>query len=106
MFMDLVDGVFLHKIMTHIDPSPMNQRVNKQVNNDVNLRIQNLNTVIRHIKNYYQVRSIPSCRVATGKYFLVFTRKQELKLFLKTALCMCVVVLDGRQRLVSAATGW
>uniref|UniRef100_A0A8C2D8Q1 Coiled-coil domain containing 88C n=1 Tax=Cyprinus carpio TaxID=7962 RepID=A0A8C2D8Q1_CYPCA len=54
MFMDLVDGVFLHKIMTHIDPSPMNQRVNKQVNNDVNLRIQNLNTVIRHIKNYYQ----------------------------------------------------
>ncbi|XP_052001582.1 protein Daple [Xyrauchen texanus] len=54
MFMDLVDGVFLHKIMTHIDPSPMNQRVNKHVNNDVNLRIQNLNTVIRHIKNYYQ----------------------------------------------------
>uniref|UniRef100_A0A8C1GAB6 Coiled-coil domain containing 88C n=1 Tax=Cyprinus carpio TaxID=7962 RepID=A0A8C1GAB6_CYPCA len=54
MFMDLVDGVFLHKIMTHIDPSPMNQRVNKQVNNDVNLRIQNLNTVIRHIKSYYQ----------------------------------------------------
>ncbi|XP_051578172.1 protein Daple [Myxocyprinus asiaticus] len=54
MFMDLVDGVFLHKIMTHIDPSPMNQRVNKHVNNDVNLRIQNLSTVIRHIKNYYQ----------------------------------------------------
>uniref|UniRef100_A0A8C8CTF3 Calponin-homology (CH) domain-containing protein n=1 Tax=Oncorhynchus tshawytscha TaxID=74940 RepID=A0A8C8CTF3_ONCTS len=54
MFMDLVDGVFLHKIMTHIDPSPTNQRVNKNVNNDVNLRIQNLNIVIRHIKNYYQ----------------------------------------------------
>uniref|UniRef100_A0A8C8CIP6 HOOK N-terminal domain-containing protein n=1 Tax=Oncorhynchus tshawytscha TaxID=74940 RepID=A0A8C8CIP6_ONCTS len=57
MFMDLVDGVFLHKIMTHIDPSPTNQRVNKNVNNDVNLRIQNLNIVIRHIKNYYQVSS-------------------------------------------------
>uniref|UniRef100_A0A8C7UI42 Coiled-coil domain containing 88C n=1 Tax=Oncorhynchus mykiss TaxID=8022 RepID=A0A8C7UI42_ONCMY len=54
MFMDLVDGVFLHKIMTHIDPSPTNQRVNKNVNNDVNLRIQNLNIVIRHVKNYYQ----------------------------------------------------
>uniref|UniRef100_A0A672SFM7 Protein Daple-like n=1 Tax=Sinocyclocheilus grahami TaxID=75366 RepID=A0A672SFM7_SINGR len=67
MFMDLVDGVFLHKIMTHIDPSPMNQRVNKQVNNDINLRIQNLNTVIRHIKNYYQVRSLPPCPVATRK---------------------------------------
>ncbi|XP_046870627.1 protein Daple-like [Hypomesus transpacificus] len=55
MFMDLVDGVFLHKIMTHVDPSPTNQRVNKNINNDVHLRIQNLNTVIRHIKLYYQV---------------------------------------------------
>ncbi|XP_058255179.1 protein Daple isoform X2 [Hemibagrus wyckioides] len=54
MFMELVDGVFLHKIMTHIDPNPTNHRVNKQVNSDVNLRIQNLSTVIRHIRNYYQ----------------------------------------------------
>uniref|UniRef100_A0A673HZK3 HOOK N-terminal domain-containing protein n=1 Tax=Sinocyclocheilus rhinocerous TaxID=307959 RepID=A0A673HZK3_9TELE len=68
MFMDLVDGVFLHKIMTHIDPSPMNQRVNKQINNDVNLRIQNLNTVIRHIKNYYQVRSLPPCPILKSLY--------------------------------------
>uniref|UniRef100_A0A3B3S006 HOOK N-terminal domain-containing protein n=1 Tax=Paramormyrops kingsleyae TaxID=1676925 RepID=A0A3B3S006_9TELE len=55
LFMELVDGVFLHKIMTHIDPSPTNQRVNKHVNNDVNLRVQNLNVVVRHIKTYYQV---------------------------------------------------
>ncbi|XP_076835342.1 protein Daple [Brachyhypopomus gauderio] len=54
MFMELVDGVFFHKIMTHIDPSPTNHRVNKQVNNDVGLRIQNLSTVLRHIKSYYQ----------------------------------------------------
>ncbi|XP_042565738.1 protein Daple [Clupea harengus] len=54
MFMDLVDGVFLHKIMTHVDPNPTNQRVHKNVNNDINLRIQNLNVVIRHIKHYYQ----------------------------------------------------
>ncbi|XP_061097228.1 protein Daple [Conger conger] len=54
MFMDLVDGIFLHKIMTQIDPSPSNQRVNKHVNNDVNLRAQNLKIIIRHIKNYYQ----------------------------------------------------
>ncbi|KAF4084003.1 hypothetical protein AMELA_G00123840 [Ameiurus melas] len=54
MFMELVDGVFLHKIMTHIDPNPTNHRVNKQVNSDVNLRIQNLSTVIRQIRNYYQ----------------------------------------------------
>uniref|UniRef100_A0A8C9VRI4 Coiled-coil domain containing 88C n=1 Tax=Scleropages formosus TaxID=113540 RepID=A0A8C9VRI4_SCLFO len=33
-------------------------RVNKNVNNDINLRVQNLNTVIRHIKNYYQVKPL------------------------------------------------
>ncbi|KAI2654529.1 Protein Daple [Labeo rohita] len=100
MFMDLVDGVFLHKIMTHIDPSPMNQRVNKQVNNDVNLRIQNLNTVIRHIKNYYQVRSLPPCSDAMGKVL------PDCIAFLKTALCMYAIVLDARQQLVSADTRW
>uniref|UniRef100_A0A8B9K1D0 Protein Daple n=1 Tax=Astyanax mexicanus TaxID=7994 RepID=A0A8B9K1D0_ASTMX len=41
-------------LITWQDPNPTNHRVNKQVNNDVNLRIQNLSTVIRHIKNYYQ----------------------------------------------------
>ncbi|XP_059816971.1 protein Daple isoform X1 [Hypanus sabinus] len=54
MYMDLVDGVFLHKIMLQIDPRPTNQRVNKHVNNDINLRIQNLTILVRHIKNYYQ----------------------------------------------------
>ncbi|MFT7801680.1 protein Daple-like isoform X1 [Arapaima gigas] len=54
VFMEFADGVFFHKIMTHIDPRPANQWVNKHVNNDINLRIQNLSTVIRHIKNYYQ----------------------------------------------------
>ncbi|KAG5857353.1 hypothetical protein ANANG_G00018570 [Anguilla anguilla] len=38
----------------HSDPSPTNQRVNKHVNNDLNLRAQNLKIIIRHIKNYYQ----------------------------------------------------
>ncbi|KAM8915228.1 protein Daple isoform 2-T2 [Spinachia spinachia] len=54
MFMELVDGVFLHKIMTHIDPSPTNQRLNKNVNNDVSLRLYNLTVLIRHIRMYYQ----------------------------------------------------
>lgn len=54
-------------LFVHRDPSPMNQRVNKHVNNDVNLRIQNLNTVIRHIKNYYQVRALPPYPVSTEK---------------------------------------
>ncbi|AWP16918.1 putative protein Daple-like, partial [Scophthalmus maximus] len=54
MFMELVDGVFLHKIMTHIDPSPSNQRLNKNVNNDVSLRLHNLTVLTRQIRTYYQ----------------------------------------------------
>ncbi|KAM9341159.1 protein Daple [Symphorus nematophorus] len=54
MFMELVDGVFLHKIMTHIDPSPTHQRLNKNVNNDVSLRLHNLTVLTRHIRTYYQ----------------------------------------------------
>uniref|UniRef100_A0A3Q2YIR7 HOOK N-terminal domain-containing protein n=1 Tax=Hippocampus comes TaxID=109280 RepID=A0A3Q2YIR7_HIPCM len=55
MFVELVDGVFLHKIMTQIDPSPNNQRLNKNVNNDVSLRLHNLTLLTRHIRTYYQV---------------------------------------------------
>ncbi|KAG7281677.1 hypothetical protein CRUP_008052 [Coryphaenoides rupestris] len=54
VFMELVDGVFLHKIMTQIDPSPTNQRLNKNVNNDVSLRLYNLTVLTRQIRNYYQ----------------------------------------------------
>ncbi|XP_029316289.1 protein Daple isoform X2 [Cottoperca gobio] len=54
MFMELVNGVFLHKIMTHIDPSPTNTRLNKNVNNDVSLRLHNLTVLTRHIRTYYQ----------------------------------------------------
>ncbi|XP_019732238.1 protein Daple isoform X1 [Hippocampus comes] len=54
MFVELVDGVFLHKIMTQIDPSPNNQRLNKNVNNDVSLRLHNLTLLTRHIRTYYQ----------------------------------------------------
>ncbi|XP_014380906.1 protein Daple isoform X3 [Alligator sinensis] len=54
MYMDLVDGVFLNKIMLQIDPRPTNQRVNKHINNDINLRVQNLTILVRNIKTYYQ----------------------------------------------------
>ncbi|XP_053330989.1 protein Daple isoform X2 [Spea bombifrons] len=53
-YMELVDGVFLNKIMLQIDPRPSNQRVNKHVNNDVILRVQNLTILVRHVKAYYQ----------------------------------------------------
>uniref|UniRef100_A0A2K5N935 Coiled-coil domain containing 88C n=1 Tax=Cercocebus atys TaxID=9531 RepID=A0A2K5N935_CERAT len=58
MYMDLVDGIFLNQIMLQIDPRPTNQRINKHVNNDVNLRIQNLTILVRNIKTYYQVRAV------------------------------------------------
>ncbi|KAM9707736.1 protein Daple-like [Menidia menidia] len=54
MFMELVDGVFLHKIMSHIDPSSTNQRLNKNVSNDVSLRLHNLTVLSAHIRTYYQ----------------------------------------------------
>uniref|UniRef100_A0A8B9IZ88 Calponin-homology (CH) domain-containing protein n=2 Tax=Amazona collaria TaxID=241587 RepID=A0A8B9IZ88_9PSIT len=54
IYMDLVDGVVLNKIMLQIDPRPTNQRVNKHVNNDTYLRVQNLTILVRNIKTYYQ----------------------------------------------------
>uniref|UniRef100_A0A672SFA6 Protein Daple-like n=1 Tax=Sinocyclocheilus grahami TaxID=75366 RepID=A0A672SFA6_SINGR len=99
MFMDLVDGVFLHKIMTHIDPSPMNQRVNKQVNNDINLRIQNLNTVIRHIKNYYQVRSLPPFLVMSNHFIPSGKSMEEVKRLLLLILG-CAVQCDRKEEMI------
>ncbi|CAM9975582.1 unnamed protein product [Lampetra planeri] len=50
----LVDGVFLNDIMQQIDPRPDDHRVNANVNGDVNVRIENLGVLVRHIKAYYQ----------------------------------------------------
>uniref|UniRef100_A0A8B9I6Q7 Coiled-coil domain containing 88C n=1 Tax=Anser brachyrhynchus TaxID=132585 RepID=A0A8B9I6Q7_9AVES len=36
------------------NPRPTNQRVNKHVNNDIYLRVQNLTILVRNIKTYYQ----------------------------------------------------
>lgn len=41
------------------DPRPTNQRIHRHVNNDVNLRIQNLTILVRSIKTYYQVGGPP-----------------------------------------------
>ncbi|KAM5175674.1 protein Daple [Callospermophilus lateralis] len=54
LYMDLVDGILLNQIMLQIDPRPTNQRINRHVNHDVNLRIQNLTILVRSIKTYYQ----------------------------------------------------
>ncbi|KAI5610053.1 girdin isoform X2 [Silurus asotus] len=54
LYMELVDGSYLNEVMLMINPKVSSQRVNKKVNNDAVLRVQNLSILIRHIKTYYQ----------------------------------------------------
>ncbi|XP_077189903.1 girdin isoform X4 [Paroedura picta] len=53
-YVALVDGVFLNEVMLQINPKATSQRVNKKVNNDASLRIQNLSILVRQVKLYYQ----------------------------------------------------
>ncbi|KAM6356041.1 girdin isoform 1-T1 [Podargus strigoides] len=53
-YVALVDGVFLNEVMLQINPKSANQRINKKVNNDSSLRIQNLSILVKQIKTYYQ----------------------------------------------------
>uniref|UniRef100_A0A4W3GSQ1 Coiled-coil domain containing 88A n=1 Tax=Callorhinchus milii TaxID=7868 RepID=A0A4W3GSQ1_CALMI len=53
-YVELVDGFFLSNLMVQINAKSVNQRLNKKVNNDAALRIQNLSTLVQHIKLYYQ----------------------------------------------------
>ncbi|XP_048830257.1 protein Daple isoform X2 [Brienomyrus brachyistius] len=105
MFMDLVDGEFLHKIMTDIDPSPTYQRANKNVNNDVNLRIQNLNILIRRIKSYYQenlqqliVMNLPNV-LAISKDPLSAKSMEEMKRLLLLMLG-CAVQCEQKEEFI------
>ncbi|KAM6973258.1 protein Daple [Aplochiton taeniatus] len=105
MFLDLVDGVFLHKIMTHIDPSPANQRVNKNVNNDVNLRIQNLHILTKHIKQYYQenlqqliLMALPNV-LTIAKDPLSATSMEEMKRLLLLVLG-CAVQCERKEEMI------
>lgn len=52
--MTLVDGVFLNEVMLQINPKSTNRNVNKRVNNDESLRIQNLCILVKKIKYFYQ----------------------------------------------------
>uniref|UniRef100_F6Q6T5 HOOK N-terminal domain-containing protein n=1 Tax=Ciona intestinalis TaxID=7719 RepID=F6Q6T5_CIOIN len=51
---DLVDGVALNEIMLQIDPRPTNMKANRGARSDVNLNIQNLTMLLKHIKSYYE----------------------------------------------------
>ncbi|XP_053140235.1 protein Daple isoform X2 [Hemicordylus capensis] len=105
MYMDLVDGVFLNKIMLQVDPRPTNQRVNKHVNNDVNLRIQNLTILVRNIKTYYQevlqqliIMSLPNV-LLIGKDPLSGKSMDEIKKLLLLVLG-CAVQCERKEEFI------
>uniref|UniRef100_A0A8B9EEM1 Coiled-coil domain containing 88C n=1 Tax=Anser cygnoides TaxID=8845 RepID=A0A8B9EEM1_ANSCY len=99
MYMELADGVLLNRIMLQIDPRPTNQRVNKHVNNDIYLRVQNLTILVRNIKTYYQevlqqliVMNLPNvlmigkdplsvlgCSIVSGKEFIERIKQLDIE---------------------------
>ncbi|XP_016834849.1 protein Daple isoform X1 [Cricetulus griseus] len=103
--MDLVDGIFLNQIMLQIDPRPNNQRINKHVNNDVNLRIQNLSILVRNIKTYYQevlqqliVMNLPNV-LMIGKDPLSGKSMEEIKKVLLLVLG-CAVQCERKEEFI------
>ncbi|XP_024424019.3 protein Daple isoform X1 [Desmodus rotundus] len=105
MYMDLVDGIFLNQIMLQIDPRPTNQRINKHVNNDVNLRIQNLTILVRNIKTYYQevlqqliVMNLPNV-LMIGKDPLSGKSMEEIKKVLLLVLG-CAVQCERKEEFI------
>ncbi|XP_037359937.1 protein Daple-like [Talpa occidentalis] len=104
-FMDLADGVVLNQIMLQIDPRPTNQRINKHVNNDVNLRIQNLTILVRNIKTYYQevlqqliVMNLPNV-LQIGKDPLSGKSMEEIKKVLLLVLG-CAVQCERKEEFI------
>ncbi|XP_044291777.1 protein Daple-like [Varanus komodoensis] len=105
MYMDLVDGVYLNKIMLQVDPRPTNQRVNEHVNNDTNLRIQNLTILVRNIKTYYQevlqqliIMSLPNVLIV-GKDPLSGKSMEEIKKMLLLVLG-CAVQCERKEEFI------
>ncbi|XP_036094523.1 protein Daple isoform X4 [Rousettus aegyptiacus] len=105
LYMDLVDGIFLNQIMLQIDPRPTNQRIHKHVNNDVNLRIQNLTILVRNIKTYYQevlqqliVMNLPNV-LMIGKDPLSGKSMEEIKKVLLLVLG-CAVQCEKKEEFI------
>ncbi|XP_028252131.1 protein Daple isoform X2 [Parambassis ranga] len=105
MYMELVDGVFLHKIMTHIDPSPTNQRLSKNVNNDMSLRLHNLTVLTRHVRTFYQetlqqliVMPLPNI-LCIAKDPISAKSMEELKRLLLLILG-CAVQCDRKEEMI------
>uniref|UniRef100_A0A667YZN7 Coiled-coil domain containing 88C n=1 Tax=Myripristis murdjan TaxID=586833 RepID=A0A667YZN7_9TELE len=85
--------------------SPANQRLNKNVNNDVSLRLHNLSVLISHIRTYYQetlqqliVMSLPNI-LCIAKDPLSAKSMEELKRLLLLILG-CAVQCERKEEMI------
>ncbi|XP_048391710.1 girdin-like isoform X4 [Stegostoma tigrinum] len=104
-YMELVDGIFLSNIMVQINPKSENQRLNKEINNDLSLRIQNLSSLVHHIKLYYQetlqqliMMSLPNVLVL-GRTPLTEQGIEEMKKLL-LLLLGCAVQCERKEEFI------
>ncbi|NXG44831.1 GRDN protein, partial [Psilopogon haemacephalus] len=109
-YVALVDGVFLNEVMLQINPKSANQRINKKVNNDASLRIQNLSILVKQIKTYYQetlqqliMMSLPNVLII-GKNPFSETGTEEIKKLL-LLLLGCAVQCQKKEEFIERIQG-
>ncbi|XP_071596484.1 girdin isoform X4 [Heliangelus exortis] len=109
-YVALVDGVFLNEVMLQINPKSANQRINKKVNNDASLRIQNLSILVKQIKAYYQenlqqliVMSLPNVLII-GKNPFSEPGTEEIKKLL-LLLLGCAVQCQKKEEFIERIQG-
>uniref|UniRef100_A0A8B9T5G0 Coiled-coil domain containing 88A n=1 Tax=Anas platyrhynchos TaxID=8839 RepID=A0A8B9T5G0_ANAPL len=86
-YVALVDGVFLNEVMLQINPKSANQRINKKVNNDTSLRIQNLSILVKQIKTYYQ-ETLQQLIVMSLPNVLIIGRNPFSEEFIESIQCL------------------
>ncbi|XP_009235572.1 girdin isoform X6 [Pongo pygmaeus] len=109
-YVALVDGVFLNQVMLQINPKLESQRVNKKVNNDASLRMQNLSILVRQIKFYYQetlqqliMMSLPNVLIIGKNPFSEQGTEEVKKLLL--LLLGCAVQCQKKEEFIERIQG-
>ncbi|XP_053828814.1 girdin isoform X10 [Vidua macroura] len=104
-YVALVDGVYLNEVMLQINPKSANQRINKKVNNDASLRIQNLSILVKQIKTYYQetlqqliMMSLPNVLIIGKNPFSELGTEEVKKLLL--LLLGCAVQCQKKEEFI------
>ncbi|XP_074006365.1 girdin isoform X2 [Numenius arquata] len=109
-YVALVDGVFLNEVMLQINPKSASQRINKKVNNDASLRIQNLSILVKQIKTYYQenlqqliMMSLPNVLIISKNPFSEPGTEEIKKLLL--LLLGCAVQCQKKEEFIERIQG-